>query len=194
MDSQAVLEDDIEIQFNRNTTTHYAFSNPRMILSDNGSLVIRKTQLDDSGQYKCVSEKSSSQLFELAVITSKPSIHSPIDKIALDGRDEETNTASIYSDIQTVPAWLKEDMEDEEVLFDKDRPRNHSEIMKEIGRIEESLSKDLKERNVRKDKPKNDGLESGNLIGLIVSSIILIAVILGINLVLLGMICTLFLE
>ena len=41
------------IHFNTQTKARYAFTNPRMILEDNGSLFIREIAPQDSGQYEC---------------------------------------------------------------------------------------------------------------------------------------------
>ena len=164
-----------------------------MILSNNGSLVIRATQVDDSGQYRCVTENSrnySSHLFELLVTSSKPVIQSSTEKSDFNDEIEEIITDSdvLYSDIEImIPSWRSS-------LSPEIESKNHSELMKDLEKIEARLNKNYKKGALKTQEEKENPIESGSLLGLIISAIILVAVILGINLILLGMLCTLFLQ
>lgn len=163
-----------------------------MLLSGNGSLVIRNIQPDDKGQYKCVSGKSFSDLFMLRVIESKFVRHETKEKSGISDKTDIANITSEKSDI--LFTLTDEDEKDGDNLIKDKSAKNHSEILKDIERIEKKLNYKTKEDKLTKYKRKKNIPESDNLFGLIISSIILIAVILGINLVLLGMLCTLFLQ
>ena len=43
----------MKVNFNEKTKVHYAFSNPRMVVTENGSLTIRNMVLEDAGLYTC---------------------------------------------------------------------------------------------------------------------------------------------
>ena len=163
-----------------------------MILSGNGSLVIRNIQPDDKGQYKCVSGKSLSDLFMLRVTDTKFIRHEMKEKSGISDKTDIANMTSVKSDI--LFTLTNEDEKDGDNLIKDQNAKNHSEILKDIERIEKNLNYNAKEDKLTKYKKKKNIPESDNLFGLIISSVILIAVILGINLVLLGMLCTLFLQ
>ena len=163
-----------------------------MILSSNGSLVIRNTQPDDKGQYKCVSGKSFSDLFMLRVTESKSNRHEMKGKSGISDKTGIANMTSVKSDI--LFAVANEDEKDGDNLIDDKNAKNHSEILEDIERIEKKLNYYATEDKLTKYENNKHIPESDNLFGLIISSVILIAVILSINLVLLGMLCTLFLQ
>jgi len=52
-------KDNIEIKFNLKTRVHYCFSNPRMVLEQDGSLKIRNAEIGDSGNYFCGGNSST---------------------------------------------------------------------------------------------------------------------------------------
>ena len=163
-----------------------------MILSGNGSLVIRNIQPDDKGQYKCVSGKSFSDLFMLRVTESKLSHHGTKEKSEIIDKTDIANMTSVKSEI--LFTLINEDEKDGGNLIKDKNAKNHSEILKDIERIEKKLNYNAKDDSLTKYKNQKNVPESDNLFGLIISSVILIALILGISLVLLGMLCTLLLQ
>ena len=56
----------MKVNFNEKTKIHYAFSNPRMVLTENGSLTIRNMILQDAGLYICKKRQVSD---EITIIT-----------------------------------------------------------------------------------------------------------------------------
>ena len=190
---EAGIKHDVEIRFNRKTRIQYAYNNPRMVLKSNGSLLIRETQMDDSGQYRCVSENSSnsaSHLFELLIISSKPAIQNSTEKadFADEMENSVTESDSFDPDFEIlIPSWRLSPTPDIEF-------KKHSELMKDITEIEERLSKNTNKGDLKTHDNKENPVESETLLGLIISGTILVAVILAISLIILGMLCTLFLQ
>ena len=68
------LQDGIKIHFSMQTKVHYAFSNPRMILAENRSLVIRNVVVQDKGLYVCKKRQISddSSIITKAFVTFLP--------------------------------------------------------------------------------------------------------------------------
>ena len=56
----------MKVNFNKKTKVHYAFSNPRMVVTENGSLTIRNMILQDAGLYICKKRQLSD---EITIIT-----------------------------------------------------------------------------------------------------------------------------
>ena len=163
-----------------------------MLLSGNGSLVIRNIQPDDKGQYKCVSGKSFRDLFMLRVTESKSIRHEMKEKSGISDKADIANMTSVKSDI--LFTLTNEDEKDGDNLIKDQNAKNHSEILKDIERIEKKLNYNAKEDSLTKYKNKKNIPEPDNLFGLIISSVILIAVVLVINFVLLVMLCALFAQ
>lgn len=56
----------MKVNFNEKTKVHYAFSNPRMVVNENGSLTIRNMISQDAGLYLCKKGQISD---EITIIT-----------------------------------------------------------------------------------------------------------------------------
>ena len=92
----------MKVHFNEKTKVHYAFSNPRMVVFENGSLTIRNMILQDAGLYICKKRQIADEttiiakafVTFLATTQNSTEIRSYEDKnVALSSNLQSTNEA-----------------------------------------------------------------------------------------------------
>jgi hypothetical protein len=97
------FQDNKTIRFNTQTNVRYAFADPRMILDENGSLIVRKVTQGVIGNYKCVKVPSHSNKHAMEYIVKfKPTTNTPNPEIATDQvlQVSETKVSELRTKIQ----------------------------------------------------------------------------------------------
>jgi len=91
-------KDKMKVNFNKKTKVHYAFSNPRMVVTENGSLTIRNMILQDAGLYICKKRQLSE---EITIITKAFVTFLATSQKSTQMRSHEDKNVALSSNLQS---------------------------------------------------------------------------------------------